>query len=39
VGLRVFHFPRVKSGHSTGALFLAMDISDNGVITLIVTES
>lgn len=29
-GSLVFHFPRVKSGHSTGALPLAMDVSDLG---------
>lgn len=34
-----FHLPRVKSGHSTGALPEAMDFSDKGMTTLITTES
>ena len=39
VGSLVFHLPRVKSGHSTGALPLAIDCSERGVMTLIATES
>jgi hypothetical protein len=39
IGFRVFHFPRVKSGNSTGLLRLATDFSVSAVITLEVTES
>ena len=38
-GLRVFHLPRVKSGHSTGALFAAMDFSLRATTALIAAPS
>jgi len=36
---RAFHFPLVKSGKACGVLPPAIDFSDSGVITLMVTES
>ena len=38
-GTLVFHLPRVKSGHGMGALPAAMEASESGVMTLMVTES
>jgi len=39
LGFRVFHFPRVKSGHSTGALPSEIDRSESGIKQLMVAES
>ena len=38
-GLRVFHLPRVKSGHSTDVLFDAMDFSLKATTALMVAPS
>lgn len=38
-GLRVFHLPRVKSGHSTDVLFAAMDFSLKATTALMVAPS
>jgi len=38
-GLRVRHWPRVKSGNSTGVLFWAMDFSLKAITALMVAPS
>lgn len=38
-GFVVFHFPRVKSGQATGALFALIDFSERPTMQLMVAES